>query len=122
MRFVVSDGRTQVNQLTTILIAPANQPPSLVVPVSQNVREGERVLVRLTARDAEASPLEFSSSFLPGGAFLDPHTGIFDWTPGFFQAGTYEIDFDGSGFASGIYFYSIKAREYSEKKKMIFLK
>ena len=37
-------------------------------------------------------------------------------------AGTYEIDFDGSGFASGIYFYSVKAGKYSDTKKMIILK
>jgi hypothetical protein len=36
--------------------------------------------------------------------------------------GTYEIDFDGSGFASGIYFYSIKAGEYFDSKKMVMLK
>ncbi len=37
-------------------------------------------------------------------------------------AGTYEIDFDASGFASGIYFYSVKAGDYSETRKMILLK
>ncbi len=37
-------------------------------------------------------------------------------------AGTYEFDFDASGFASGIYFYSVKAGEYSDTKKMIIVK
>ena len=37
-------------------------------------------------------------------------------------AGTYEFDFDASGFASGIYFYSFKAGEYYDTKKMIILK
>lgn len=37
-------------------------------------------------------------------------------------AGNYEIDFDGSEFSSGIYFYSIKAGEFKETKKMIILK
>ncbi len=37
-------------------------------------------------------------------------------------AGSYEIDFDGSGFASGIYFYSIKSHDYNDTKKMIILK
>jgi hypothetical protein len=37
-------------------------------------------------------------------------------------AGSYEIDFDGSGFASGIYFYSVKAGKYSDAKKMIIVK
>ncbi|MGO8658368.1 Ig domain-containing protein, partial [Rhizobium ruizarguesonis] len=35
----------------------------------------------------------FSSALLPGGAFLDPATGAFEWTPSFTQAGTYIIPF-----------------------------
>ncbi len=38
------------------------------------------------------------------------------------SAGTYEIDFDASGFASGVYFYSVKAGEYFDSKKMVILK
>ncbi len=37
-------------------------------------------------------------------------------------AGRYEIDFDASSLASGIYFYRINAGEYSAVKKMILLK
>ena len=37
-------------------------------------------------------------------------------------AGKYSIEFDASHLASGIYFYSIHAGEYSAVKKMILLK
>ena len=37
-------------------------------------------------------------------------------------AGSYEVQFTASGLTSGIYFYQIKAGEYSETKKMILLK
>ena len=37
-------------------------------------------------------------------------------------AGSYEVQFEGSGLTSGIYFYQLKAGEYSETKKMILLK
>jgi len=37
-------------------------------------------------------------------------------------AGEYEVDFDGSALTSGIYFYQLKAGEYSETRKMVLLK
>jgi hypothetical protein len=37
-------------------------------------------------------------------------------------AGEYEIDFDGSAFTSGIYFYQLKAGQYTETKKMVLMK
>ena len=37
-------------------------------------------------------------------------------------AGSYEVEFDGSGLTSGIYYYQVKAGNYADVKKMIFLK
>ena len=36
--------------------------------------------------------------------------------------GTYEVDFNGSRFASGVYFYALKTENYSETKKMLMVK
>ncbi|MGH2574680.1 MAG: YCF48-related protein [Ignavibacteria bacterium] len=38
------------------------------------------------------------------------------------RPGTYEVDFDGSNYPSGVYFYTLSAGDYSETKKMILLK
>ncbi len=38
------------------------------------------------------------------------------------QPGTYEVSFDGSGYPSGIYFYSFTSGIFSETKKMILIK
>jgi hypothetical protein len=37
-------------------------------------------------------------------------------------AGEYEVEFKGNGLPSGIYFYQLKAGQYSETKKMVLLK
>ena len=37
-------------------------------------------------------------------------------------AGNYEVDFDASGFTSGVYFYKLQAGSYSETKKMLLMK
>ena len=36
--------------------------------------------------------------------------------------GTYEVDFDGSKFTSGVYFYKIEAGDFTEVKKMMLVK
>jgi len=38
------------------------------------------------------------------------------------SAGKYEVEFDGKGLSSGMYFYTLKAGNYSETKKMILIK
>lgn len=38
------------------------------------------------------------------------------------QAGNYKVDFDASEFASGVYFYTLKAGEFISTKKMILLR
>ncbi|TVS15269.1 MAG: tandem-95 repeat protein, partial [Planctomycetaceae bacterium] len=93
VRLVASDGLQQAVQTVTILIAPVNQPPRLVRPADRTVNEGEMLRIVLEAEDADGDVLRFSSSRLPGGAVLYPHTGVFTWTPAFFQAGIYEIPF-----------------------------
>ncbi len=38
------------------------------------------------------------------------------------QPGNYEVTFNGSGLASGVYFYRLKAGEFSDTKKLILMK
>jgi len=38
------------------------------------------------------------------------------------KPGTYEVTWDASNFPSGVYFYRLETKGYSEAKKMILLK
>lgn len=38
------------------------------------------------------------------------------------RPGTYEVDWDGSGFASGVYFYSLVTNDFVEAKRMVLIK
>ena len=91
--FFASDGSEIVSQSTQIRIAPTNQAPTLIRPSDRIVREGDKVRMQLTANDPEAADLKYLSNLLPGGAKLDPKTGLFEWTPAYFQAGEFEIPF-----------------------------
>ena len=41
---------------------------------------------------------------------------------GFLKAGTYNAEFDGSTLSSGVYFYTLKAGDFVETKKMVLMK
>lgn len=43
-------------------------------------------------------------------------------TDQFYEAGTHSVEWNGSNFASGIYFYKITAGEFTETKKMLLVK
>ena len=93
VRFVASDGKSEVSIATTFLISQGNQAPNLLPVSDRTFLEGDAIRVQLQASDSENDKLTFSSNLLPGGSFLNPNTGVFEWTPGFFQAGNYEIPF-----------------------------
>ena len=75
-----------------------NTPPVFAEISDQVVSEGEPVSFMIEASDIDGDEVVLSVQSLPDGAtFFD---GLFKWTPGFDQAGTYEIKFsadDGNG-------------------------
>ena len=68
----------------TITVLEANQQPALDPVQPQQIAEGSRLTVRLTATDPDLPPnkLTFSlASDTPFGAQVDPVTGVFTWIP-----------------------------------------
>ncbi|MCC7158289.1 MAG: T9SS C-terminal target domain-containing protein, partial [Ignavibacteria bacterium] len=38
------------------------------------------------------------------------------------KPGSYEVEWDGDGFASGVYFYSLITEKFVETKRMVLIK
>src|SRR5262249_49417242 len=91
--FVVTDGIHQVSERTTIVIAPAPQAPTLLKPSDFVAQEGDPIRIALQASDPSGALLTYSSNLLPPGSFLDPHTGVFEWTPDYTQHGLFSVPF-----------------------------
>lgn len=75
-------------------VASSNLPPVLTVPTSLAVLEGERAVFKATATDPnEGQVLRFNLGHdAPTGAWIDPITGDFNWTPSEAHGpGTYSI-------------------------------
>jgi hypothetical protein len=72
-----------------------NQPPLLGAIGPQSVDESLNLLIVITGTDPETVPVLLAENAPPGAVFVDSGTGTatFDWTPGFFDAGTYQVRF-----------------------------
>ncbi|MCB1942331.1 MAG: putative Ig domain-containing protein, partial [Candidatus Accumulibacter sp.] len=91
VRFLVSDGLHTLSESTTLVIAPTPQPPSFAKPANFTGREGDPIQIQLRASDVHGAALSFSSDLLPPGAFLDPQSGMFHWTPDATQHGVFSV-------------------------------
>lgn len=74
----------------------ANFAPVLAAIGPQSIDEGLNLNFVITASDPDATIPVLSTSPLPGTATFTDNTdgtGTFDWTPGFAEAGTYDVTF-----------------------------
>jgi hypothetical protein len=89
----VSDGVNTLTPTFNVTVQPKNAAPTLKPVANHTITEGDTLQFRLNGSDFDGDALTYFSPILPGGAFLDPNTGDFHWTPGYAQAGTYDISF-----------------------------
>jgi len=104
VRFEVSDGSSIDFKIITITVGNINRPPKLDPIGDKTVNEGQKLDIVITATDPDGDGLTHSTSNLPTGATFDPITQKFNWTPGYDQAGSYQVTFsvsDGELNASG---------------------
>lgn len=101
-----SEGRYHDGQASVLPMTPptprapnsattSNSPPTLSALGDRNVPEGSPVIFICAASDAEVPPQALQFSLMPGapaGAFIDPTSGQFSWTPTEAQGpGVYDI-------------------------------
>src|SRR3989338_5365854 len=87
------------------ITVPPNRPPVLDTIADQNVNEGSALSFTLHATDPDGDTLSYSMvnppAKVPAGA-LNAASGLFTWTPGYDDAGSYALTFkadDGKGLS-----------------------
>ncbi|HXF49424.1 MAG TPA: Ig-like domain-containing protein, partial [Verrucomicrobiae bacterium] len=100
--FIASDGSLADSEVVTITVNNVNRAPVLNAIGAKNTNENQLLQFRVSATDPDLTTPVLSAVGLPAGAaFVDSTNGAgsFNWTPSFFQSGTYNVTFiasDGS--------------------------
>jgi hypothetical protein len=89
--FVAQSGLYEDSETIAITVNNVNRAPVLAAISDKSVNEGSPLSFTISATDADSDTITYSATGLPSGAAL---TGqIFNWTPNYNQAGTYQITF-----------------------------
>ena len=89
----VSDATGRDSEQITITVVDDNRGPVLQAIGDRTTDEGQALGIQLAADDGDGDALTFSADGLPEGATLGADDGRFRWTPGFDQAGEYDVTF-----------------------------
>ena len=73
--------------------AVSNNAPTLTTIGNQIGTEGETLQFTVVGNDIDGDALTYSASGTPTGATFDANTGLFSWTPGYSNAGIYDVTF-----------------------------
>ncbi|MBU0456714.1 MAG: Ig-like domain-containing protein [Nanoarchaeota archaeon] len=92
--YTISDGNGGQDTATvTFTVKPINDAPVLNSIGNKEVDEGKLLGFTISASDIDNDPLTYSADNLPAGAVFDANTQKFSWTPGYDQAGNYQVTF-----------------------------
>jgi VCBS repeat-containing protein len=75
----------------TIEVLPVNDPPTITTQGDRTTNEDQAVSFTASATDVEDGALAVNIPNLPEGATFNAQTGVFSWTPNYFQAGQYAL-------------------------------
>ncbi len=106
----------------TISVSAANDAPLLADPPDQTAFEGSRLTFQAAGRDTDvpANALRYSlNTDAPGGASIDPTSGVFTWTPAEDQGGqvyelTITVSDDGTPSLSAAQSFQVQVNETNQ--------
>ncbi|TVR47529.1 MAG: tandem-95 repeat protein, partial [Puniceicoccaceae bacterium] len=96
LRLTVSDGVNDTVRTFAVTVQPGNLPPVFEPLPDRTVAEGGTLAFRVNAVDGSGRPVTYTAVNLPSGASLASDTGLFLWSPGYDQAGVYDVVFEAS--------------------------
>lgn len=105
LTFTASDNLLLSTRLVEVEVLARNRQPQFTQPGDRQINEGETLSFVVSASDPDNDALTLSAVDLPAGASFDPSNGLFSFTPGFSQAGSYAPVFtaeDGRGGSASV--------------------
>jgi len=97
--FTVSDGQAQDSETISITVTNTNQPPQLQPIGGKFVGENGTLIFAVSASDPDGDAITYSAQPVPAGAAFGGQS--FGWTPGYEQAGVYQVTFTASDGVAG---------------------
>ena len=93
--FRATDPSEEEEKITIVItVENQNRPPSLLVPMDQQVEAGQEISFRLVASDPDGEPLVLVAQGLPEQAQFDSATLLLLWATGTAEVGTHTISFE----------------------------
>ena len=89
--FTVRDASAEDSETITITVERPNAAPVLAGIGSKSTNENQGISFTISATDSDGDVISYSASGLPTGATFAGQT--FSWTPGYDQAGNYNVTF-----------------------------
>ena len=91
--FTVTDNGNppaSASEAITITVGNVNRPPALSSIGNREIAENQTLQFTVNGADPDGDLLAFTAGNLPAGAFFDPSTRTFIWTPTLDQTGSYQ--------------------------------
>ncbi|MBI1884645.1 MAG: carboxypeptidase regulatory-like domain-containing protein, partial [Chlamydiae bacterium] len=93
-KLVVTDSQGLTGEDEVVVtVSKVNQAPVLDAIGAKGVSEGANLNFGVSGSDADGDSVSYSATGLPQGALFDTQSDTFNWTPGYDQAGHYDITF-----------------------------